>query len=138
MPRDLSRTMAMECCTLMVAGFNYQKVPTEWKTLATTRAVSRLSNAGGAWFEKKVAFSLLKAGFEGSGRKAAIETAVGRISIPSEIGQLDYLGFCPARKMLVLVEAKMVESAIEGPQLGLFGQPRVNVLALNLALDALQ
>ncbi len=31
----------------------------------------------------------------------------------------------------------LVAKQTEGPQLGLFGQPRVNVLALNLALDAL-
>lgn len=31
----------------------------------------------------------------------------------------------------------LVARYTEGPQLGLFGQPRVNVLALNLALDAL-
>jgi K+-transporting ATPase ATPase C chain len=29
----------------------------------------------------------------------------------------------------------LVNEATEGPQFGLLGQPRVNVLALNLALD---
>lgn len=34
--------------------------------------------------------------------------------------------------------AELVASHIEGPQFGLFGQPRVNVLELNLALDELR
>ena len=33
------------------------------------------------------------------------------------------------------MSARLVAAATEGPWLGLFGEPRVNVLALNLSLD---
>ncbi|MCC8171466.1 MAG: potassium-transporting ATPase subunit KdpC [Parabacteroides sp.] len=41
-----------------------------------------------------------------------------------------------ARKMPEETVRRMVESVTEGPWLGLFGTPKVNVLKLNVALDA--
>ncbi|WAC25476.1 potassium-transporting ATPase subunit KdpC [Ancylobacter sp. SL191] len=41
-----------------------------------------------------------------------------------------------ARKVEPALVRDLVNAHIEGPQFGVFGDPRVNVLALNLALDA--
>ena len=43
-----------------------------------------------------------------------------------------------ARNVSVAIVQKLVEQNTEGRQFGLFGEPRINVLAINLALDALR
>ncbi len=43
-----------------------------------------------------------------------------------------------ARKLPESAIAALIESKTEAPQLGILGEPRVNVLALNRALDALK
>jgi K+-transporting ATPase ATPase C chain len=43
-----------------------------------------------------------------------------------------------ARGLMVDAVLRLVASQTRGPDLGILGEPRVNVLALNLALDALQ
>lgn len=43
-----------------------------------------------------------------------------------------------ARKLPTQKVCGLVEENIEGRQLGILGEPRVNVLKLNLALDALE
>ena len=43
-----------------------------------------------------------------------------------------------ARKISVVKVTALIDKLTEGPQLGFLGEPRVNVLALNLALDSAQ
>lgn len=97
----------------------------------------------------------------GPTRPAYLETVGGRVErlraagiagpVPADLVQASASGLDPhispeaarlqiprvakARKMAVESLAQQVAQATEGPQLGLFGAARVNVLALNLALD---
>jgi K+-transporting ATPase ATPase C chain len=64
----------------------------------------------------------------GSGLDPHISPAAARVQIPR---------VAAARGVKASVIGDLVERAIETPQFGLLGQPRVNVVELNLALDAL-
>jgi potassium-transporting ATPase KdpC subunit len=57
--------------------------------------------------------------------------------ISPEAARLQITRVAEARGLDVAQVTELVEGAIEQPQLGILGQPRVNVLLLNLALDQL-
>ena len=52
--------------------------------------------------------------------------------------QIQIARVAKARGLTVAAVAGLVERTVEAPQFGLLGQPRINVVELNLALDALR
>ncbi|MBC7971890.1 MAG: hypothetical protein H7Z11_17500 [Verrucomicrobia bacterium] len=110
-----SKRMALESFNQLVEGFVFKQVPPEWTSKAVDVAVSNLSNQAGRWFEGAVEESLRRIGFIGL---KSIRKQFGRqpnvIRIPSEVGEIDFLGYSEKEKILLIAECKMVQGGFEG------------------------
>lgn len=109
-----SSRMAKECLSLLSADIVFKKLPPEWKTPTIDLALAKLAKLAGNWFEDVVKNNLKQLGIEGvtSVKKIVLKNGA-RIVIPSDVGEIDFLGFCPRQMMLVVGEAKQVGFATE-------------------------
>lgn len=108
-----SRSMAQEGLIQLLTGVPYKRLPPEWRTNATAKALERLSNAAGGRFEEVVQKQLATLGFGGQRLSDCVGHSPHPFQIPSCVGGIDFLGYQPEQKLLVLIEAKRVKPGIE-------------------------
>jgi hypothetical protein len=108
-----SKAMAQEALIQLVNWVSYRWLPVEWRTPLTQRALVDLSRAGGEWFENVVCQNLRASGITGQRRHRTIGTGEKSIRIPDAVGEIDFLGYEPREKLIILVESKMTMTGLE-------------------------
>jgi len=106
--------MALECLNILIADVPFKKLPPEWQSTNVKKALDVLSLRAGRWFEQVVERNLETLGIAGSSSVKTLSLGSGQtLRIPSNVGEIDFLGFDEAQKMLVIIEAKQVGYATE-------------------------
>jgi len=108
-----SGAMAQESLVQLVNWVPYKHLPAEWVTPATGVALNELSSAASEWFEKLTRERLRGLGFIGGPAGRQLGSGAGSLQIPERVGSMDFLGYHPSEKLLVVVESKMVMTGLE-------------------------
>jgi len=109
-----SRNMAKECLIQLNSEIVFKQIPVEWRSPGVMKAVEVVSNKAGSWFENIVFENFMTINIPGlKSQKNGIGIGPERISIPLEVGEIDFIGYSPLEKILVLAECKLVRSGAE-------------------------
>lgn len=109
-----SRRMAQECLNILIADVPFRKLPPEWQSVSVKKSLDVLSLKAGRWFEHVVERNLETLGIAGSSSVKTLSLGSGQtLKIPSEVGEIDFLGFDEAQKLLVIIEVKQVGFSTE-------------------------
>lgn len=109
-----SRQMARESLIHLVNWAPYRHLPREWRTDITSKALSPLSREAGRWFETVIRRCFEDLGFDGTRAARTIGRGSHSIPIPPDVGEVDYIGYQPDERILLIAEAKMVMTGLEG------------------------
>ena len=108
-----SRTMALESLRHLIVGMSFHKLPEEWSGPQSASGLQEISDEGSRWFERVVHDRLSERGFQGRAGVKALGSGEGRIRPLAQVGEIDYLGYHPGERLLLLGEAKLVEESTE-------------------------
>lgn len=110
-----SRSMAVESLNQLAISLIFRQIPSEWRSKVIDSALARLSNQAGNWFETVVERNLQRVGFVGlRSVKKQIGENRSAIKIPTEVGEIDFIGYSENEKLLLLAECKVVQGGFEG------------------------
>ncbi len=101
------RGMAHEALETLIQGVVFQQFPEEWRTPEIELELAKLDNDRGKWFERTAEAALRAAGYEGMCSVKKLQAQGAAMHLPDDVGELDYVGFSPAQKHLILLEFKM-------------------------------
>ncbi len=96
---------------LLMAGLPFNQLPRNWKTPIISKALARLSNQAGNWFENLTASELAKLNIVGGCYSSSIAYEKDSILIPSEVGEIDYIGYSHKERILYVLECKYLSSS---------------------------
>lgn len=108
-----SKEMAQECLFQLQLNTVFKQLPTEWLTENVKKSLEQIVAQSGKWFETFVAEKLKEIGFIGFTSVKKLKNANSNIMIPSEIGEIDYIGFSGTEKALLIAECKFVRPSFE-------------------------
>ena len=109
-----SRSMALEALNQLAIGVVFQQFPKEWRSEETNKAISNLSTKTGKWFEGIVEQTLRNLGITGLKSIKKVGKKSHLVKIPSDVGEIDFLGYSGRENFLLIAECKVVQGGFEG------------------------
>jgi len=109
-----SPRMAQEAYLAICRNAVFGNLPQEWSSSDVEKALSRLNNYAGKWFERTTQEQIVALGYTTIAGVKRIRHELQQIEIPSDgVGEIDIIGYSPKEKLLLIVECKMVKEGFE-------------------------
>ncbi|MET2900400.1 hypothetical protein ABXV22_19085 [Vibrio rotiferianus] len=103
-----SKTMALEALNILINNTCYQKLPEDWKDKAIENQLTTLSNNAGKWFEDILHDNLSLIGIQSIKSIKSYSFQGKKNDLPSDVGEIDFIGYFPKEYAIFVIEAKNV------------------------------
>ncbi|KFF64896.1 hypothetical protein RC90_00555 [Pectobacterium brasiliense] len=103
-----SKTMAKESLDILLNNVCYKILPKEWLTNSINSKLATLSNMAGKWYEEQLFINLKKTDIKTIRSVKKLKSNDKIVTIPDNVGEIDFLGFDLVNSSLFIIEAKNV------------------------------